>query len=142
MKRAALARWITDADSGAGQLAARVIVNRLWQHHFGAGLVRTSANFGAMGERPSHPELLDYLAAQFMSSCWSVKAMHRLIMRSAAWQQTSLAADSQSVTESRVDTTDLYVQFARRRLSAEADDRAGRKHRDCRNSTKTRKRRR
>lgn len=84
--RRELARWLSDP---ANPLPARVMVNRLWQHHFGAGLVRTSANFGAMGERPTHPELLDYLAARFVSSGWSMKAVHRLIMLSSTYQQSA-----------------------------------------------------
>ncbi len=70
-------------------LTARVMVNRLWQHHFGHGLVRTPGNFGQLGERPSHPELLDYLASRFMENNWSVKAMHREIMLSEAYQRSS-----------------------------------------------------
>src|SRR5438874_5842932 len=68
-------------------LAARVMVNRLWQHHFGRGIVDTPSNFGVMGERPSHPELLDYLASRFIESGWSMKAMHREIMLSNAYQE-------------------------------------------------------
>jgi len=67
-------------------LAARVMVNRIWQHHFGRGIVDTPSNFGVMGERPSHPELLDYLASRFVESGWSMKAIHREIMLSAAYQ--------------------------------------------------------
>jgi hypothetical protein len=70
-------------------LTARVIVNRVWQQHFGRGLVTTPDNFGAMGERPSHPELLDHLAAWFMAHGWSLKALHRYILASATWQQSS-----------------------------------------------------
>ena len=70
-------------------LAARVMVNRLWQHHFGEGLVRTPSNFGKLGERPTHPELLDWLAARFVESGWSLKQMHRLIVLSATYQQSS-----------------------------------------------------
>ncbi len=70
-------------------LTARVMVNRIWQHHFGEGLVRTPNDFGTRGERPSNPELLDWLAARFVESGWSVKAMHRLIMLSSAYQQSS-----------------------------------------------------
>jgi hypothetical protein len=70
-------------------LTARVIVNRVWQQHFGAGLVSTADNFGVMGDKPSHPELLDYLAQWFMDHGWSLKALHRLIMNSATWQQAS-----------------------------------------------------
>jgi hypothetical protein len=62
------------------------MVNRLWQHHFGEGIVRTPGNFGKMGERPSHPELLDWLALEFMRQGWSIKQMHRLMMLSAAYQ--------------------------------------------------------
>ena len=70
-------------------LFARVMVNRIWQHHFGYGLVRTPSNFGQLGERPTHPELLDYLASRFVESGWSVKAMHREIMLSAAYQMST-----------------------------------------------------
>ena len=71
-------------------LTARVLVNRVWQHHFGVGLVATSDDFGTMGERPSHPALLDHLAAWFMEHGWSVKALHRYILTSATWQQASV----------------------------------------------------
>lgn len=84
--RKELARWLASPDN---PLTARVMVNRIWQHHFGVGLVPTSANFGEMGESPSHPELLDFLAAQFVKSGWSVKAMHRLIMLSSTYQQSA-----------------------------------------------------
>jgi cytochrome c553 len=70
-------------------LTARVIANRIWQHHFGHGLVGTPDNFGAMGERPSHPELLDHLAGWFIEHGWSIKALHRYILTSATWQQSS-----------------------------------------------------
>jgi len=111
--RRELARWLTRPDH---PLTARVMVNRIWQHHFGFGLVRTSANFGIMGERPSHPELLDYLAARFVASGWSIKEVHRLIMLSSAYQQSTgtsaagLAADP----ENR-----LLWRAHRRRLEAE-----------------------
>jgi hypothetical protein len=113
-RRAALADWIASPDN---PLTARVMVNRIWQHHFGAGLVRTSANFGAMGERPSHPELLDFLAARFVSSGWSIKAMHRLIMLSNAYQQDAVpsAAGLAADPENR-----LLWRLNRRRLEAEA----------------------
>jgi hypothetical protein len=86
-QRTALAQWITDADRGAGRLLARVIVNRLWQHHFGEGLVRTPGDFGAQGDRPTHPELLDYLASELISNGWHLKHIHRLILLSAAYRQ-------------------------------------------------------
>jgi hypothetical protein len=89
--RLQLARWLAGADH---PLTARVMVNRIWQHHFGEGLVRTPSNFGERGERPTHPELLDYLASRFVASGWSVKAMHRLIMLSAVYQQSSGIAAS------------------------------------------------
>jgi cytochrome c553 len=77
--------------SAKNPLTARVIVNRVWQHHFGQGLVATPDNFGAMGDRPSHPELLDHLASWFMEHGWSLKALHRYILASAAWQQNGAA---------------------------------------------------
>ncbi len=84
--RLELARWIAGKDN---PLTARVLVNRLWQHHFGAGLVATSDNFGSRGERPTHPELLDWLATRFIESGWSIKAMQRLMVLSATYQQVS-----------------------------------------------------
>jgi hypothetical protein len=89
MHRAALARWITDADAGAGQLAARVIVNRLWQHHFGRGIVATPSDFGAQGERPTHPELLDYLACELIKGGWHLKALHKQMMLSRVYMEDS-----------------------------------------------------
>jgi len=83
--RLAFARWLTKPDH---PLTARVMVNRIWLHHFGRGLVETPGNFGVAGARPSHPELLDWLAVQFVRSGWSVKAMHRLLLNSAVWQQS------------------------------------------------------
>ena len=78
---------MTDDKGGAGHLLARVIVNRLWQHHFGKGLVRTPNDFGAQGEPPTHPELLDYLAGELIKGGWKLKPIHKLIMTSAAYQQ-------------------------------------------------------
>jgi len=88
-RRAAMAAWLTDAESGAGQLAARVMVNRLWQHHFGRGLVTTPNDFGAQGSRPSHPELLDWLAETLIAHGWRLKPIHRLIVTSAVYRQDS-----------------------------------------------------
>jgi len=85
-RRTALARWMTDP---ANPLVSRVIVNRLWHHHFGRGIVATPSDFGRMGERPTHPELLDYLARRFVQDGWSLKRMHRLMMTSAAYRQSS-----------------------------------------------------
>ena len=84
--RLELARAIANPNN---PLTPRVIVNRIWQHHFGEGLVRTPSDFGVRGERPTHPELLDFLAAEFVASGWSVKQLQRRIMLSAAWQRSS-----------------------------------------------------
>ena len=85
-RRTALAGWLTGADN---PLTARVMANRLWHYHFGQGIVRTPSDFGLMGERPTHPELLDWLAVEFRRSGWSIKQMHRLIMNSQTYQQSS-----------------------------------------------------
>lgn len=84
--RVALARWITDPQGGAGHVLARVIVNRLWHHHFGRGLVTTPNDFGTRGDRPTHPELLDWLAAELISHRWRLKHIHRLILTSATYR--------------------------------------------------------
>jgi hypothetical protein len=98
-------------------LAARVMVNRIWQHHFGRGIVDTPSNFGMMGERPSHPELLDYLAGRFIDSGWSIKAMHREIMLSSAYQLAYQHSDANS----GVDPENRLVWRANfRRLEIEA----------------------
>jgi hypothetical protein len=86
-RRAAMAEWLTDLDRGAGALLARVIVNRLWQHHFGEGLVRTPDDFGRTGDRPIHPELLDWLARELIRNGWRLKPIHRMIVTSAAYRQ-------------------------------------------------------
>jgi hypothetical protein len=86
-QRRALADWITDADQGAGALLARVMVNRVWQHHFGEGLVRTIGDFGVRGEPPTHPGLLEWLAHEFVAGGWRLKPLHRLVLTSAAYMQ-------------------------------------------------------
>ncbi len=86
-QRRALAEWMTDLDGGAGPLAARVMVNRIWQHHFGEGLVRTVNDFGARCDPPTHPELLEWLAKEFVKGGWKLKPLHRLIMTSAVYLQ-------------------------------------------------------
>jgi hypothetical protein len=91
--RQQLAEWIASATN---PLTARVMVNRIWQHHFGKGLVGTPSNFGLRGDKPTHPELLDFLASNFVEQGWSVKAMHRLILNSAVYQQASLGRDFES----------------------------------------------
>src|SRR5262249_13704795 len=85
-RRTAWARWLTRADH---PLTARVFVNRVWQHHFGEGIVTTPDNFGHLGARPSHPDLLDWLAVEFVQSGWRMKALHRLIVTSTVYRQAS-----------------------------------------------------
>lgn len=111
--RLELAQWIASPQN---PLTARVMVNRVWQHHFGRGLVATSDNFGVRGERPTHPELLDWLAARFVESGHSVKALHRLIVLSSAYRQGGQA--SAAAREADPDRRWLS-SFPRRRLSAE-----------------------
>jgi hypothetical protein len=86
--RIALADWLTDVDTGAGHLVARVIVNRIWQHHFGRGIVNTPSNFGMQGSRPTHPKLLNFLASRLIAENWNLKAIHKLIMMSAVYRQS------------------------------------------------------
>jgi mono/diheme cytochrome c family protein len=88
LRRTALADWITDTQQGAGALLARVIVNRLWQHHFGRGLVATPSDFGRQGDRPSHPELLEYLAGELLAANWRLKPLHRVLLTSAVYMQS------------------------------------------------------
>ena len=89
-RRLALANWISDPRN---PLTARVIVNRVWYHHFGTGLVNTPSDFGVMGDRPSHPELLDWLAAEFVEHGWSIKWLHRQILSSETYQQSSMLSE-------------------------------------------------
>ena len=84
-QRRALAEWMTDTKYGAGELAARVIVNRLWQHHIGRGIVATPSDFGTRGAPPTHPELLDYLASELIHGGWKLKPIHKLIMLSSVY---------------------------------------------------------
>lgn len=86
-QRRALADWTTDLEHGAGTLLARVMVNRVWQHHFGEGLVRTVNDFGTRGDPPTHPELLEWLTGEFVRSGWSLKHLHRLIVNGAVYRQ-------------------------------------------------------
>lgn len=114
--RSALANWMTDVDRGAGPLVARVIVNRLWQHHFGQGLVRTSSDFGTQGEEPSHPELLEWLATELVDNGWSLKHIHRLILNSATYRQSAMSSEQQR----RLDPENRLLSRRRpQRLSAE-----------------------
>lgn len=95
MRRKVLADWIVD---DANPLTARVMVNRIWQGHFGTGLVKTANDFGHAGEAPTHPELLDWLASEFIRSGWSIKHMHRMILLSATYQQSSGNTDADTTT--------------------------------------------
>ncbi len=112
-RRRVLAEYLA---SEKNPLVARVMVNRIWQHHFGRGIVRSPNDFGSIGERPTHPELLDWLASEFIKRGWRMKDMHKLIMMSNAYQMssagnaTALAKDSQN---------DLFWRFDMRRLEAE-----------------------
>jgi hypothetical protein len=116
-RRRSLALWMTDTQDGAGHLAARVIVNRLWQHHFGRGLVATPNDFGAQGAKPSHPELLDWLAGELLRNGWRLKPMHRLIMTSRAYRQTS----EQTEAKARKDPDNTLVsRHVPSRLEAES----------------------
>ncbi len=111
--RRELAEWLTGPDH---PLTSRVMVNRIWQWHFGEGLVRTPNNFGTTGEKPTHPQLLDYLARRFVRSGWSTKAMHRLLLLSNTYQQSSQA--SPETRESDLDHR-LWSRARRRRLTVE-----------------------
>ena len=112
--RLQLANWIADPKN---PLTARVMANRIWLYHFGKGLVSTPNDFGKQGRAPTHPELLDWLAARFVDSGWSVKSMHRLIMLSGTYQQSS----ERSETATAKDTAnDLLGGYPRRRLDAES----------------------
>ncbi len=119
-RRRTLANWMTDTDHGAGHLLARVIVNRLWHHHFGRGIVATPNDFGVLGARPSHPELLDWLAGELIRQGWRLKPIHELLMTSAAYQlaperRASAAADPRPPAD-----PEDFRTFRPRRLEAEA----------------------
>jgi mono/diheme cytochrome c family protein len=116
-RRKSLANWITDTKHGAGSLLARVIVNRLWQHHFGRGLVATINDFGTQGALPNHPQLLEWLAGELVRNNWSLKHVHRLIMTSETFQQESAF----SAAAGKIDPDNkLLWRYAPRRLEAEA----------------------
>lgn len=113
-RRTAFAKWVATPEN---PLFARVMVNRIWQHHFGTGLVATADNLGSSGAKPSHPELLDYLAAEFVASGWSVKALHRLILNSAVYRQGSEPRGGLDAVDP---DNRLLARFPLRRLDAEA----------------------
>jgi mono/diheme cytochrome c family protein len=112
-RRRAFAEWLSSPEN---PLTARVMVNRIWQHHFGEGIVRTPSNFGKTGQPPSHPELLDYLANEFVRSGWSIKAMHRLMMTSRAYQ---MASDDVAENTAADPSNHLFWRMPRQRLQAE-----------------------
>jgi hypothetical protein len=111
-----LARWITDPEAGAGSLAARVIVNRIWQQYFGTGLVATPSDFGAQADPPTHPELLEWLAGELVRGGWHLKSIHRLIVTSATYRQSSTISPRALAVDPR---NRLLSHFGRRRLDAE-----------------------
>jgi hypothetical protein len=113
-RRRALAEWLVSPQN---PLTARVIVNRIWHHHFGRGIVATLDNFGKMGDPPTHPELLDWLAVEFMNRGWSIKQMHRLIMTSEAYQ---MASAYENPVDRERDAQNQYLwRFRAQRLDAE-----------------------
>ncbi|MBL9144094.1 MAG: PSD1 domain-containing protein [Verrucomicrobiaceae bacterium] len=114
-RRTALAEWITRSDN---PLSTRVIVNRVWQYHFGRGIVGSSSEFGTLGELPTHPALLDYLTKKFVEGGWHFKALHREIMLSATYQQTARREPDEAVA--KIDPANRYLwRFNPRRLDAE-----------------------
>jgi hypothetical protein len=118
--RLQLAQWLTDPRN---PLTPRVIVNRIWQYHFGAGLVPTPSDFGARGQPPSHPNLLDWLATRLLEDGWSIKQLHRRIMHSRVYQLASAQAEltpRQSAARSLDPNNELHWRFTRRRLDAES----------------------
>jgi Protein of unknown function (DUF1553)/Protein of unknown function (DUF1549) len=113
-RRSALAAWLTDTKN---PLPARVMVNRIWHYHFGTGIVATPGDFGNMGARPTHPQLLDYLAATFIDSGWSIKKIHRMILLSSTYQQSS----AYNEVSAKIDGDNkLLWRYGRRRMEAEA----------------------
>jgi len=113
-RRSALARWLTAPEN---PLAARVMVNRIWHYHFGGGIVGSPSDFGMMGDRPTHRELLDWLAATFVEDGWSIKKMHRRILLSNAWQQSSAHREAAAAVDP---DNKLLWRFNRRRLEGES----------------------
>ena len=116
-RRKVLAAWVTRPDN---PLTARVMVNRIWQEHFGKGIVGTPSDFGIRGELPTHPELLDWLACEFVASGWKIKAMHRLLVTSATYRQTSKVVGEPGQKGANDDPDNNYLwRMNRRRLDAE-----------------------
>ena len=116
-ERASFANWMTDAKEGAGQLVARVIVNRIWHHHFGQGIVATPNDFGFPGDRPTHPKLLDWLADDLIRNGWKLKRLHKLILTSAVFMQSSQFDEARA----KIDPENNFLwRRTPRRLEAEA----------------------
>ena len=113
-RRSALAAWLTDPSN---PLPARVMVNRIWHYHFGRGIVATPGDFGRMGARPTHPELLDYLASYFVDNGWSIKKVHRLILLSNTYQE---ASDFDAKIAEADPDNKLLWRYPRHRMEAEA----------------------
>ena len=115
-RRTGMADWITDAEFGAGHLLARVIVNRLWHHHFGRGIVATPNDFGLQGTPPTHPELLDYLANKLIANGWRLKPLHKEILESAVWLQSKTTSEANA----KIDPENQWLwRYPNRRLEAE-----------------------
>jgi hypothetical protein len=119
-RRLAWARWVTNPNSRAAGLLARVQVNRIWQHHFGTGIVATTENLGISGATPSHPELLNWLAAEFVQSGWSVKHIQRLIINSSTFRQSSLPSTNEPDPTIVDPDNRLLWRYPMHRLDAEA----------------------
>ncbi|HEX7335383.1 MAG TPA: PSD1 and planctomycete cytochrome C domain-containing protein [Pyrinomonadaceae bacterium] len=116
-RRAALSYWITDVEYGAGHLLARVIVNRLWQHYFGRGIVATANDFGTQCDQPTHPELLDWLATELIRNGWRLKPIHKLILMSETYRM----GQRSSIEDEKIDPENRFLWRRRpRRLEAEA----------------------
>ncbi len=112
-RRLAYSKWLTN---GQHPLVTRVLVNRIWMHHFGRGIVGTPADFGVLGERPTHPRLLDWLASEFVAQGWSLKKLHKLIVTSTVYRQTSVADPAKLAIDG---ANQLYWKWPVRRLEAE-----------------------
>jgi mono/diheme cytochrome c family protein len=112
-RRLALANWIASKEN---KMTARVMVNRIWQYNFGRGIVRSSSNFGRLGDRPTHPELLDWLASEFVDQGWSLKKMHKMLLMSNTWKMSS-QADPKALAQDP--ENNLFWRFDMRRLEAE-----------------------
>jgi len=116
-RRRTLSNWITDVDNGAGALLARVMVNRLWQHHFGTGIVSTPNDFGRQGAPPSQPELLDWLAGELVRGGWKLKPLHKLIMQSLAYRQGTARDPGKEAADP---ANELFMRRAPQRLEGES----------------------